>query len=215
MLGTVKRADRGTTTPSRPRGPSVIRGLLIALIASLSISALLGVWVLLVGEIGEVEERILMTTLSFGGFSVTGLAASVRLDRRRFVPIGVGGLIASGVALALSLTSIWAGIDDSEVFFRLLGTSVVLAVALAYASLVLLVRPGHGAVAAVVAMTEIFAGVIAASIIGIIWADTDPPEWMARGLGALAILAVLGTLVAPILNRVLGTSGDTGAPPAA
>jgi hypothetical protein len=192
-----------------------MRNFLIVLIASLTISALLGVWVLLVGEIGDVESRILITTLSFGGFSVTGLAASVRLDRRRFVPVGVGGLIASGVALVLSLTAIWARIGDSQVFFQLLGTSVVIAVALAYASLVLLVKPAHGAVAAVVAMTEIFAGVIAASIIGIIWADTDPPELMARGLGALAILAVLGTLVAPILNRVLRTSGDKGAPSAA
>jgi hypothetical protein len=184
------------------------RGLLIALIVSLSASALLAVWAVLVGEFGDLEIRILLTTLAFGLFSLTGLGAAVRFDRHRFVAVGFGGVAASALALVMSLVGIWGEeVWGNETFLRQLGTAVVLAVTFGYVSLMLLVRPRHAGVSLVLAATVGLATLIAAILIWMIWADFQPASGMFRLLGSLGILATLGTLVTPVLNRVLGQSG--------
>ncbi len=49
-----------------------VRGiLLVSLIASLSLSALIAIFVFLFGDFGETEIKILLTTLTIGGYSLT------------------------------------------------------------------------------------------------------------------------------------------------
>jgi hypothetical protein len=181
------------------------RALLIALIVSLSASAVLAVWAVLVGDFGDLEVRILFTTLAFGLFSLAGLGAALRFDRHRFVAVGVGGVAASALALVMSLVAIWGEeLWDNETFVRLLGTSIVLAVSFGYVSLMLLVRPRHAGVSLALAATVGLATLIAAILIWMIWGDFGPESGMFRLLVSLGILATLGTLVTPILNRVLG-----------
>ena len=206
MAGTVEKDELGGGRA--PGAARLTRVLLIALIVSLSASALVAVWAVLVGDFGELEIRILLTTLAFGLFSLTGLGAAVRFDRRRFVAVGVGGVAASALSLVMSLVGIWGEeVWDNETFLRQLGTAIVLAVTFGYVSLMLLVRPRHAGVSVVLAATVGLAVLIAAILIWMIWGDFEPASGMFRLLGALGILATLGTLVTPILNRVLGQSG--------
>ncbi|MCB0374840.1 MAG: hypothetical protein KDD04_02880, partial [Sinomicrobium sp.] len=64
---------------------------LTALIVALSVSALIGILVFLLGDFGETEMRILMTTLTIGGFSLTGLSSAVIYHRDRLRVFSVAG----------------------------------------------------------------------------------------------------------------------------
>lgn len=53
------------------------RSMLIALIASFSVSALVGIAFVALGEFGEVQFKIIATTVSFGWFSLLGLCGAI------------------------------------------------------------------------------------------------------------------------------------------
>jgi len=80
---------------------------LTTLIIALSISALIGAFVLLIGEFGETEAKLLATTLSIGGFSIAGLCASIWYDRRKFLLFSLSGIITSILGLFYSIILIW------------------------------------------------------------------------------------------------------------
>ena len=199
----------GTTVAARERPTngfgSLRRRLLIAMIASLSASALMGIIVLLSGDIGEIEVRILVTTTATGAFSITALGASVRLERREAIPVGILGIGASGLALALALVGIWGELDGDG-FYRAFGTVAVVAAAMAYASLALLVRPRHAAVRGILVATLGTLAVTAAMTIALILGADVEGDGYFRLLGSFAILTVFGTIVAPLLNRALDRS---------
>ena len=56
---------------------------LITMVISLSISALIGIFVFLLGDFGETDFKLLMTTLTIGGYSLTGLCCSVLYEKRK------------------------------------------------------------------------------------------------------------------------------------
>ena len=191
-----------TESPEARSAARLIRPFLITLIGSLSIAGVMAIVIVLSGNLGETEARILGTTVSVAAFSLTGLAASLRFRQGSWTWVGVAGIAASALALLLTLLGIWTE-PGSEALGRTLAIVIILATALAYASVMLLVTPQHRAVAtALLATLAVLAGVTG-MLIALALSDFDYGEWFFRVLGALAILAVLGTLVTPLLNRVL------------
>jgi hypothetical protein len=76
------------------------RLFLYILIASVVLSALIGIAVLLFGDFGEVEIRVLFTTLTITVTSVCGLACGAFLEsgRGRVLPAaGIGLAVVSAV----------------------------------------------------------------------------------------------------------------------
>jgi len=84
---------------------------LISLIISLSISALLGVIILLIGNFGQIQARILLTTLTIGGFSLTGLCCANLLEKKRFSAFAIFGMIVSIWGFLFLTSLIWEIID--------------------------------------------------------------------------------------------------------
>jgi hypothetical protein len=174
----------------------------VVLIASLSIAAVMAVVIVLTGDLGDTEARILLTTISAAAFSLTGMGASARFYRGSWTWVGAGGIAASAVAVVLAFVGIWVE-PDSEAFFRTFAVAVILATALGYASVLLLVRPLHRAVGiALLATLAVLAGVTVMLLTLAVF-ELDYQDWYFRVLGALGILTVLGTLVTPLLNRVV------------
>jgi hypothetical protein len=176
----------------------LVRALLVVLVASLAISALLGVLALTLGEFGDLEVRILLTTLALGLFSLTGLGAAVRLVRRSVVAVGILGIAASGVALGMVVLAVWVEVDDAG-FIRLMAASAVVAVGLAYASLLLLVPRRSGMVTALVAVSLAALAAGCAILLVLVLTDLEVPETVFRLMGAAGIVALFGTLAAPIM----------------
>ena len=65
------------------------RLFLYTLIASVAFSALMGIGVILLGNFGELEVRVLMTTLTITVTSIAGLACGAYYEsgRGRYLPV--------------------------------------------------------------------------------------------------------------------------------
>ena len=183
--------------------------LLATILVSLIISAGIGIVVLLIGEFGDTEQNLLLTTLVVGGFSLTGLAA-VCAPRIWWLvalrPLG-GGI--SLVGLGLSVAIIWGLTDGSELLEKTLISSIVLAVTLAHISLLGIYRTRNPLVQRWQLGAMLAAATLSALIMLAIWEylEADDRGMYIRVVGVVAILDVLGTIALFPLARLIGLSG--------
>lgn len=180
------------------------RTFLLTMIVSLSISALIGIIIFLFGDFGETEAKLLMTTLTVGGYSLTGLCCSVLYERRKYNGLAVSGMIISVIAFLYSLLAIWEVIELDNAFTgEALMTLAILAFSTAHASLLLLITSGRPVVNVALAATMLFIALVAGMLIGLVLNGFGAvSEFFYRLLGVFAILDVLGTIVTPILHKV-------------
>jgi hypothetical protein len=177
----------------------MIRLALWVLIASVVVGALMGIWALLVGDVGETQWRMLGTT-----FSITGAGALVIVFGRSVGRGDLGRLPHAGFALTLaSLLAINGGLwghAEAEWFWKLTASLVVLTVTVAHASLV---SPAGLAVAfRWVAWAAIGSGVALASLILLaLWGDIDDST-IGRAIGVFAILAAAASVAVPVMRRL-------------
>ena len=164
--------------------------------ALLGVAALISIVALLRGEFTDTDGSILGTlgvTLGSGSACLAGLAL---LDRRELVPLGWLA-IATGVgSYAVIVWEIWAGFDDEEPWVTaLLVLGVVL---LAAVGRLILRRPSLEPLYAAHLVLSAFATAVT---VWIIWDDGSPPDWWAKVLGTIWILAGLTWALVPVLGR--------------
>ena len=94
------------------------RAFLLAMIISLAISAFIGIFILLVGKFGNVEISILLTTLTLGFFSLTGLCCATLYEKWGMDCISLLGVIFSIGGFLYTVFGIWKIIafDRWEIF---------------------------------------------------------------------------------------------------
>lgn len=176
------------------------------IVVSLSIAAVLGIYVILSGSSGELESDVMGTTGATGFFGVLVLAYLATLERP-FRWVGLVGIPIAAITYAFALAWIWLNPEPGPWFWEVLGSGVLLSVAIAHASLIvrLILRP-QPLVRWVVGVT--LATIAAYAILGIL--PIVVPEFEGgdaywRALWIVAILCVLGTVVSPVLGAVLRT----------
>jgi len=207
---------------STPAPASVVKGVrraaIIAIVASLAIAAVLGIVALLSGEFGELQGKVLLTTLTIAAFGTTALC-HLAVVTRNVRLVGFLGIAASAGAALCALVLIWADwstFTDTDGWWKGLCVLAVAAVSLAQANLLLLLvaRPQRliriALIATLVALTAV-AVMIALPILtdGEIPGDDGDAYW--RVFGVLAILDALGTIALPILALVLRSATPTPA----
>jgi hypothetical protein len=191
-----------------------IRGIrriaVIAIIVSLSITALIGIFTLLSGDFGETQGKILGTTLLVAAFSITTLCHLAVVGRALRV-VGYAGIAVSIVALITGALLIWSDWDDFELAGDMLRVFVafsILAVSFAHANLLLLLGERKRPVIRIgLLVTVALIAVVAVLLIIPIATDGEVPGengdnyW--RVFGVFAILDVLGTVVLPVMSIFL------------
>jgi hypothetical protein len=182
-----------------PRRLSPTKVLLGSLIAALSLSALIGIYIFVAGDFGEMEIKTLITTLSLSFFSITSLGCTVAMERQRVVWLTVPGLVVSGVAFFWSLLLIWAE-WHSEPSAKGMVILVLFAFSFAQGSLLELPRLRGRAAWTFPATLTCIAG-LALLLSGMIVFELDD-EFFFRLAGVLGILDASGTLSIPILHRL-------------
>jgi hypothetical protein len=186
---------------------ALARALLLLAIGALCLAALVAIGILLFGNFGETEGKILLTVVAIPGYSLLALAATTALGR---IPVWLGplGLVVSAVGFVLFVGLIWTT-PEGALLGRLMGTFLVLAVALAHAALLLLLtrRIGEGPVHTVRRATLAASSVLTVMIIVPLLSEWEPPGTYFRLMGTMAVLTVLGTLLMPILWRLTGGAG--------
>ena len=120
---------------------NVKKTFLYTLIGSVVISALLGILVILSGEFGEFQARVLMTTLTVVGTSILGLACGAFLESPKSSNSGLKivplvGMILAITAGILALALIWQIFDSlNEKVYKTIAVTGLFAFTLAQLSL--------------------------------------------------------------------------------
>jgi hypothetical protein len=186
---------------------SARRLLVLVAIASLGITAAAAIVVLLFGDAGDIEGRILATTFSISAASLLALPGVILLERGDALALGGTNVVLTGTAFVLALALIWLW-DDSETLARSLGSTVAVAGASTqWAALTLRRRPRErDAVRLTYFAACALAALLATMIVLAIWAEIDSENYY-RLLGALAVLDVFLVVVQPLLRRLDGRVG--------
>jgi MFS family permease len=180
------------------------RRLLIAALASLSATAALAIGILLFGEFGDTQLRVLATTFSISLYSLLTLPGALLYERRDARPLALATIAAAALAFALALALIWGG-DDNETLWRLAGTVSAAGLGLAQVAAMTSRRRGNDAPAVrrvFVAATAVITVVVAMAVLAI-WTEPDD-EWYFRALAALGVLDVFLVILQPLLRRLGG-----------
>ena len=184
------------------------RHALRLLLVAVAISAALGVYALLAGDLGWFEVRVLLTALTVSGFSILAMACGAAWERGVLQPVpsvGVGLGILAGVMLLLG---IWTELE-SEGFWKAASTVSVVAAAAAHASLLTLARlaPSHRWMFAVAYIViGVFSLLMILAIVGEAFDD------LARAIGVSAVLLSAVTIAVPIVHRMDRDPSATSSP---
>ena len=175
-------------------------------IASFSVSALLGVIVLVGGDLGDGAVQVLLTTALVGACCVTGLVFLATAGGPLW-PLGAVGGVLVAIPLLSGLVLIWGegalyADADAELLVRVLGVGAVLSVSWAQVCALALVAPRPSpAVRALRALTLVPVALLAALLVALVLGG-DLGGSGVRLLGVVAILDVLGTVVTAVLARL-------------
>ena len=172
-----------------------------ALIGSIALSALTGIYVLVVGSDGDLEGKVLVTALSLSVLSIIVMACGVGLERRKLGLLPHAGTATAAVAFILFMIVFWE-LGSHRVWVQCALSLALASAAAALACLLSLaelaprfrwVRAlGFSSEAALVTMLLLF-----------IWdlLDTES-DIFGRMTGVLAILLGAVTIAVPILQRM-------------
>lgn len=178
----------------------VRRAVVAVTIVSFSVAALMGIAALLsVASFGETAARVLITTVVVGCASVVTLACLVPLDSR-WAAVSVAGLVVTVATASYALVMVWVNTESwDDDAWRALGVGITVSLTIAQMCLLLGVSVRRPSVSllvwATLAVATLLAGLVIALIVGWDAGDAD-----GRLIGIVAILDVLGTLVAIALG---------------
>ena len=183
------------------------RTLLFSFLASIAACGALGVYCLLIGNLGPMEARILESTALIGAASILGLVGVMAWEHRKWHPLGMLGVYASALALLSNLVLIWSHdlrlgyLANTKAFWTLVAIAWVLAVALPHVALLSFARL-HANYLWIRRATIISITLLAALVCVAIIAEPYGDELLFRLIGIFAIADVCGTIAMPILHRV-------------
>lgn len=189
--------------------PRALRRLFLwVFLGFLGCTALLAIGAVLSGSFGELQARVLASSASVSAASICAMACAAFRERGRVPGLGTAGIALAGVALAAVLVAVWTE-HPGESQMRWTFTIVVYAVATAHAELLLLPRlsPRHAPMQLLaVGSIALLAVLLTVAILGHV-----DNEGMMRTVAVVAIVVALQTLAIPILWKIGGDEGVSGA----
>lgn len=185
------------------------RIFLYLLIGSVGLSAVFGIGVILLGDFGSFEVRVLMTTLTVTAASILGLACGACLEARRGWILPVTGIVMSLAAAAMLMLIIWDVFDESETFIKSAITILIIAVSSSHLSLLAIARLDRRFAWSWIA-AFVFDWLLAATLLYLMWFEPDgSSDFIFRLIGVLAILVAAVTVITPVFHKL--SNAETGA----
>ena len=200
---------RNEYAPQRPKSdagdrPPPLTGkriVLLAVAGLLTAAAALAIGILLFGDFGSTEGRILATTALLAGYGLLTLPAAILRDQRRARALTAVVFGLAVVAASLATVATWSG-EPSDSLGKALGTANGWLVAAVLPAALMLRRRDHDprVVRLLFTASSTLVVVIALMFTFLLWAELDS-ERFARIFGALVVLEVLLVALQPILAR--------------
>ena len=179
--------------------------LLKVFIGFLSMTALVAIFSVLSREFGQTQLKVLVTTFSISAGSICAMACAGFIERKGAKAVGIVGILAASVAVALVIIGVWGKINEKE-YWKTTVAFIVVCIALAHACLLHL-----PSLAASHRWTQtasaILIGLLALQIIFAVWGEIKG-EGYYRLMAAVSVLVVLATFVVPICSRLGAKTGE-------
>lgn len=186
------------------------RLFLYLLIASVAVSAAMGIGVLLIGEFGELSVRVLMTTLTVTVTSIFGLACGAYYETGRGRNLPLAGIVFTIIAAVMTFFIIWNVLDDNQTFIKAATTMMVLSVSASHLSLLSMARLDRRFAWSRIAAFA-FVAILDAILLFILWFEPQSDsDVVSRIIGVLSILIASITVMTPVFHK-LSSTGDEAA----
>ena len=104
------------------------KSFLYALIGSIGLSAVLGIFAMLMGEFGEFEIKVLLTSLTISGASLCGVCCGAALEAKRARLVPTAGMGLALLSAVLIISGLWTE-SASETYWKTTATITIAAVA--------------------------------------------------------------------------------------
>jgi hypothetical protein len=181
------------------------RGLLLGVAVLVSAAAALAIGILLFGDFGATEGRILATTALLAGYGLLALPAAILQDQRRLSSLAAPLVALALGAAAMSIAAVWQN-EPNDLLGKAIGTVTGWLLASAQVSALAARQRERDPrlVRRLFAGSSALAGVVAAMFTALLWAEIDR-EGYARIFAALVVLDVLLVALQPILARARPT----------
>ena len=186
-------------------GSIIKKAFITTIIISLILSALEAIFIFLFRKFGEIEIRILLTTLSIGAHSIAGLIFSILYEKRKLLLFSISGLGITIFGFIINVLYIWKIVDGEFYYKTFLIFSIILFSSL-HASLILLVKSEKNLVNIFKFFTIFMISIVTIMLIILVLSistDLNLGEWYYRILGVMAVLDGLGTILTLIFSRFI------------
>jgi hypothetical protein len=160
----------------------------------------LGIWAILSGEFGELQGRVLLTTLTITGASVCGLACGAYWETGRNRALPGMGIVLTLLGAGVVIFGIWYKTSTTN-FWKIAASICLVAIATAHISLLSLARLA-GRYRWALAAAYLLAYLLAALLIIAMFAESNNSDWFPRLIGVVSILLAAVSLVVPIFHRL-------------
>ena len=178
------------------------RIFLYTLIASTALSALIGIGVILFGDFGNFEVRVLMTTLTVTVASIMGLACGAYFETGKNRVLPVSGIVLAISAALMTFLIIWNVFDENQTYIKSTVTVILLALSCAHLSLLSLARLDRRFAWSRIA-AFIFIGVLDAILLFLMWVEPEgTSDVVSRTIGILSILIASVTVITPVFHKL-------------
>lgn len=181
---------------------SLRKASLYAVIVFLSLSALLAVVSLLTGEFGEVQMKIILTTLTISAASVCGMACLAFVEKRGAAALGGVGVMCAVIAASMGIFAFWNSSSVSTEYAKVTLTFVVASVAIAHMLLLHIPNLPAGWRWNQYALV-LFDLILAGQVVFAMWDETSSSGFY-RLMGVITVFVVFFTLIIPIGSRLTG-----------
>jgi len=175
--------------------------VLLAVAGLLSVSGAIAIGILLFGDFGQTEGRVLATTGLLAAYGLLALPAAILVDRGRLPALAVLVLVLALAGASLAVSAVWTS-SPSDAQGKAVGTVTAFLVAVAQVSALVLRGPerDRALVRWLFALSSVLAGVVAAMFTLTLWAEIDS-ERFARVLAAVVVLDLVAVALQPTLAR--------------
>ncbi len=183
------------------------KNILKLLIGSLCVSALVGIMIIMSGSFGELEIKVLVTTLLIFCYSIPGLCSSTIYEKGNLRLFSILGMGLALITCIYMLCLIW-NIVEFNLFdtfkWKIIGTLNLLCWSSGHISLILLINNKHNIVSTLKNLTILFSAIMDYMILISLWSILDLSDFYYRLMWVFGILITLGTIGTPILNTIYG-----------
>ena len=181
------------------------KNFLKLLVAALSLSALIGIIMILTGNF---EFRILFTALLIFIYSLAGLCSLSNYDKENLKFFSILGMTFAFIACLYSIGLVWS-IFIFDIFsansWNIIITLNILCWSSAHISLLLLIDDKNDNVYVLKRATIILALIVDTIELLTIWNYFEPSKTFKRIILVTDILIILGTITTPILSKMYKT----------